>query len=118
MLPSQTYTFIKKPPLYHSSSSLTHHSLPKPQLAITPSSHRSMPKLDLHCAATEPKLQGGRFEEGITDAIELFTDAVEPFTESFSFDKALYKHDIMGSKAHASMLPKQSLASSSISQLP
>lgn len=48
----------------------------------------------------EAKLWGGRFEEGVTDV-------VEKFTESVSFDKALYKHDIMGSKAHASMLAKQ-----------
>ncbi|XP_062030287.1 argininosuccinate lyase, chloroplastic [Rosa rugosa] len=92
------------------SSSLDH---PKPQLSITPSfSHRPMPKLDVHCAAAsqaqsgakpkEAKLWGGRFEEGVTDA-------VERFTESISFDKALYKHDIMGSKAHASMLAKQGL---------
>ena len=48
----------------------------------------------------EVKLWGGRFEESVTDA-------VERFTESISFDKELYKHDIMGSKAHASMLAKQ-----------
>lgn len=52
--------------------------------------------------AKEAKLWGGRFEEGVTDA-------VERFTESISFDKALYKHDIMGSRAHASMLAKQVL---------
>lgn len=51
-------------------------------------------------AAKEVKLWGGRFEESVTDA-------VEKFTESISFDKALYKQDIMGSKAHASMLAKQ-----------
>lgn len=39
------------------------------------------------------------------------TDAVEKFTESISFDKALYKHDIMGSRAHASMLAHQGLIS-------
>lgn len=48
----------------------------------------------------ETKLWGGRFEENVTDA-------VEKFTESISFDKALYKHDIMGSRAHASMLAHQ-----------
>lgn len=52
----------------------------------------------------EAKLWGGRFEEGVTDA-------VERFTESISFDKALYKHDVMGSRAHASMLAKQGLIS-------
>ncbi|XVF39649.1 hypothetical protein PTKIN_Ptkin01aG0050400 [Pterospermum kingtungense] len=36
---------------------------------------------------------------------------VEKFTESISFDKQLYKHDIRGSKAHASMLAKQGLIS-------
>ncbi|KAF2299792.1 hypothetical protein GH714_003397 [Hevea brasiliensis] len=48
----------------------------------------------------EAKLWGGRFKESVTDA-------VEKFTESISFDKQLYKHDIMGSKAHASMLSQQ-----------
>ncbi|KAE9603830.1 hypothetical protein Lal_00001795 [Lupinus albus] len=50
----------------------------------------------------EAKLWGGRFEESVTDA-------VERFTESISYDKQLYKHDIMGSKAHASMLAQQGL---------
>jgi argininosuccinate lyase len=48
----------------------------------------------------EAKLWGGRFEESVTDA-------VERFTESISYDKQLYKQDIMGSRAHASMLAKQ-----------
>lgn len=48
----------------------------------------------------EVKLWGGRFEESVTDA-------VEKFSESVSFDKSLYKHDIMGSRAHATMLAKQ-----------
>lgn len=48
----------------------------------------------------ETKLWGGRFEEGVTDA-------VERFTESISYDWQLYKYDIMGSKAHASMLASQ-----------
>ncbi|BAF11797.1 argininosuccinate lyase, chloroplastic [Oryza sativa Japonica Group] len=50
----------------------------------------------------ETKLWGGRFEEGVTDA-------VEGFTESISYDWQLYKYDIMGSKAHASMLAAQGL---------
>nr|AZL41257.1 plastid argininosuccinate lyase [Datisca glomerata] len=54
--------------------------------------------------AKEAKLWGGRFEESVTDA-------VERFTESISYDKELYKHDIMGSKAHASMLAAQGLMS-------
>ncbi|XP_022951745.1 argininosuccinate lyase, chloroplastic-like [Cucurbita moschata] len=54
--------------------------------------------------AKEIKLWGGRFQESVTDA-------VERFTESISFDKDLYKHDIRGSRAHASMLAKQGLIS-------
>lgn len=50
--------------------------------------------------AKETKLWGGRFEESVTDA-------VERFTESISYDKELYKQDIMGSRAHATMLAKQ-----------
>ncbi|MQL87700.1 hypothetical protein Taro_020244 [Colocasia esculenta] len=50
----------------------------------------------------ENKLWGGRFEESVTDA-------VERFSESISFDKALYKQDIMGSKAHATMLAEKGL---------
>ncbi|KAL0557815.1 hypothetical protein IC582_006366 [Cucumis melo] len=54
--------------------------------------------------AKEIKLWGGRFQESVTDA-------VERFTESISYDKDLYKHDIRGSRAHASMLAKQGLMS-------
>ncbi|XP_043709388.1 argininosuccinate lyase, chloroplastic [Telopea speciosissima] len=54
----------------------------------------------------EVKLWGGRFEENVTDA-------VERFTESISYDKALYKQDIMGSRAHATMLAHQGLISDS-----
>ncbi|CAM8950734.1 unnamed protein product [Rhodiola kirilowii] len=54
----------------------------------------------------ETKLWGGRFEESVTDA-------VEKFTESVLFDKALYKQDIMGSRAHATMLASQGLMSES-----
>lgn len=42
---------------------------------------------------------GGRFSEG-TDAF------VQAFTASVEFDKRLYRHDIMGSRAHARMLTK------------
>ncbi|CAL9125328.1 unnamed protein product [Musa textilis] len=52
--------------------------------------------------AKEAKLWGGRFEDSVTDA-------VERFSESVSFDKALYKQDIMGSRAHARMLAHQGL---------
>ena len=43
------------------------------------------------------KLWGGRFTEQ-TDEL------VEAFSESISFDKRLYAHDIQGSMAHARML--------------
>lgn len=56
--------------------------------------------------AKEAKLWGGRFEETVTDT-------VERFTESISFDKLLYKHDIMASRAHASMLAWMELISKS-----
>lgn len=48
----------------------------------------------------EAKLWGGRFEKGVTPA-------VERFGQSVSYDWKLYKHDLMGSRAHASMLAKQ-----------
>jgi argininosuccinate lyase len=48
------------------------------------------------------KTWGGRFD-GSTDA------RVEAFTESISFDKRLYRHDILGSQAHARMLAEVGL---------
>ncbi|QEL15990.1 argininosuccinate lyase [Limnoglobus roseus] len=48
------------------------------------------------------KTWGGRFD-GSTDA------RVEAFTESISFDKRLYRHDIVGSQAHARMLAEVGL---------
>ena len=42
-------------------------------------------------------LWGGRFSEDTGKN-------VQDFTESISYDRRLYKHDIMGSKAHAAML--------------
>ena len=42
-------------------------------------------------------LWGGRFKEAAQDS-------VREFTQSISYDKRLYKYDIMGSKAHAAML--------------
>jgi len=48
------------------------------------------------------KAWGGRFE-GDTDA------RVERFTESISFDQRLYRHDIAGSIAHATMLSEVGL---------
>src|SRR5436309_12154494 len=48
------------------------------------------------------KTWGGRFE-GDTD------NRVEAFTESISFDRRLYRHDILASKAHARMLAEVGL---------
>lgn len=45
---------------------------------------------------------GGRFAKGPEAA-------VAAYTESVSFDKALYAHDIAGSKAHATMLGRQGI---------
>ena len=42
---------------------------------------------------------GGRFSEPVDAFVARFTASVE-------FDKRLYRHDIMGSIAHASMLAK------------
>jgi argininosuccinate lyase len=50
------------------------------------------------------KTWGGRFEAG-TDA------RVEAFTESVSFDRRLYRHDILASQAHARMLADAGLLS-------
>src|SRR5436309_6258 len=51
------------------------------------------------------KTWGGRFE-GDTD------NRVEAFTESISFDRRLYRHDILASQAHARMLAEVGLLSS------
>ncbi|MCL4316039.1 MAG: argininosuccinate lyase [Gammaproteobacteria bacterium] len=48
---------------------------------------------------SQDKLWGGRFTQQ-TDAL------VERFTASVSFDRRLYKHDILGSIAHARMLAR------------
>jgi argininosuccinate lyase len=50
------------------------------------------------------KTWGGRFE-GDTD------NRVEAFTESISFDRRLYRHDILASQAHARMLAEIGLLS-------
>ncbi len=47
---------------------------------------------------------GGRFSQGPEEA-------VAAYTESCSYDKALYAHDIEGSKAHANMLARQGIIS-------
>jgi hypothetical protein len=59
----------------------------------------------------EAKLWGGRFEKGVTPA-------VERFGQSVSYDWKLYKHDLMGSRAHASMLAKQVCSNASILEGP
>src|SRR5207237_10877888 len=48
------------------------------------------------------KTWGGRFS-GTTD------ERVEAFTESISFDRRLYRHDIAASQAHATMLAEVGL---------
>jgi argininosuccinate lyase len=50
-----------------------------------------------HSDKSQEKLWGGRF----TEATDKF---VEEFTASVAFDRRLYRHDIMGSIAHARML--------------
>jgi argininosuccinate lyase len=50
------------------------------------------------------KLWGGRFEEATAAS-------VEAFTESISYDRRLYSYDILGSKAHATMLAANGLLS-------
>ncbi|WP_417910770.1 argininosuccinate lyase [Candidatus Electronema sp. PJ] len=59
-----------------------------------------------HCPKQQcsGKLWGGRFAAQTAAS-------VESFTESVSYDWRLYRHDIMGSKAHAKMLAKQGLIS-------
>src|SRR5574341_582687 len=46
------------------------------------------------------KLWGGRFATATADSVEAFTASIE-------IDSRLYRHDIMGSIAHAKMLGKQ-----------
>ncbi|RVW65553.1 Argininosuccinate lyase, chloroplastic [Vitis vinifera] len=110
-LASSSTVQLQSPP-----SGLSINTTPKPRNSVT-FKHRSKQvwctsSSTMKTSATDPstkkakeaKLWGGRFEEGVTDA-------VERFTESISFDKALYKQDIMGSRAHASMLAHQGLIS-------
>src|SRR5258708_13141868 len=51
------------------------------------------------------KTWGGRFEGGTDDRVELFT-------ESISYDRRLYRHDIRASQAHAQMLAEVGLLTS------
>ncbi|CAJ2641140.1 argininosuccinate lyase-like protein [Trifolium pratense] len=80
------------------SSTFPHRKFIKTRMQAQTNTDNAKPK--------EAKLWGGRFEEGVTDA-------VERFTESVSYDKQLYKHDITGSIAHASMLAHQGLITTS-----
>ena len=57
------------------------------------------------------KMWGGRFSE--TTAA-----SVEAFSASIHYDARLYRHDIMGSKAHARMLARQGLIDSAEVRLP
>ncbi len=61
--------------------------------------------------AGEPRLQGGVVSDKAWGGV--FSEAtdrrVEQFTESVSFDRRLYAHDIAGSIAHAQMLAKVGL---------
>ncbi|RDX86667.1 Argininosuccinate lyase, chloroplastic, partial [Mucuna pruriens] len=96
--------FITTPPL----SRTPPYCAFTPRRTITPRMEASRVQAQAQAQAQpkEAKLWGGRFEEGVTDV-------VERFTESISYDKQLYKHDIMGSRAHASMLAHQGLISAS-----
>lgn len=85
-----------RPPLFHLSNRTYKMNISPKSLSVSCNAHKN----EVEMKEKETKLWGGRFEEGVTDA-------VERFTESISFDKALYKQDIMGSRAHASMLAHQ-----------
>lgn len=50
--------------------------------------------------AKDKKLWGGRFAAGTAQSVEAFTASIE-------VDARLYRHDILGSMAHAKMLAKQ-----------
>ncbi|XP_047322759.1 argininosuccinate lyase, chloroplastic [Impatiens glandulifera] len=84
---------------FHFTQPITRNSMSR-RLLVSCNAAQSPEKLK------ETKLWGGRFEESVTDV-------VERFTESISFDKQLYKQDIQGSRAHASMLAKQGLMTES-----
>jgi argininosuccinate lyase len=52
--------------------------------------------------AQEKKLWGGRFASGTVASVEAFTASID-------IDSRLYRHDIMGSIAHAKMLARQGI---------
>lgn len=53
-------------------------------------------------ASLSDKMWGGRFAESTAASVEAFSASVH-------YDARLYRHDIMGSKAHAQMLARQGL---------
>eukprot|EP00252_Welwitschia_mirabilis_P001331 TRINITY_DN1120_c0_g1_i1.p1 TRINITY_DN1120_c0_g1~~TRINITY_DN1120_c0_g1_i1.p1 ORF type:complete len:544 (+),score=90.85 TRINITY_DN1120_c0_g1_i1:45-1676(+) len=73
-----------------------------PRLCAVSAAQAQEKQIDSKQKDKETKLWGGRFKESVTEA-------VEKFSESVSYDKRLYKHDIRGSRAHASMLAKKGL---------
>ncbi|HMA80646.1 MAG TPA: argininosuccinate lyase, partial [Candidatus Binatia bacterium] len=54
--------------------------------------------------ANKTKLWGGRFTSGTAASVEVFTASID-------IDARLYRHDILGSIAHAKMLAKQRIIS-------
>ncbi|XP_057790186.1 argininosuccinate lyase, chloroplastic [Salvia miltiorrhiza] len=93
---AEALPFLSKP---FSAAPILRAPTPTPSIP-----RRTFSAAAIQMSSKEAKLWGGRFEDSVTDA-------VEKFTESISFDKALYKHDILGSRAHASMLARQGLIS-------
>src|SRR5262249_22592378 len=65
-------------------------------------SKQSTGAINIEGAPVSQKTWGGRFS-GATD------DRVEAFTESISFDRRLYRHDVRASQAHAQMLAEVGL---------
>lgn len=106
-LSSSTFT-LPSPLRFHSltprSTAFPHRKFFKTRMEAQTNTtdHAANPK--------EAKLWGGRFQESVTDT-------VERFTESVSYDKQLYKHDILGSTAHATMLAKQVIIISNFNYL-
>lgn len=93
---TRSSSFTLRAPQFHLSNFAHKMNISPKSLTVSCTAHKN----EVEMKEKETKLWGGRFEEGVTDA-------VERFTESISFDKALYKQDIMGSRAHASMLAHQ-----------
>ncbi|WJX41234.1 argininosuccinate lyase [Trifolium repens] len=103
---SSSFTPFASPLRNHSISTITTRSSTFPFRKFIKTRMQAQTNTTDNAKPKEAKLWGGRFEEGVTDA-------VERFTESVSYDKQLYKHDITGSIAHASMLAHQGLITTS-----